>query len=94
MFPFVVFMILGMLIMLAIRYILQYSRMLRRIEVKEKNTKIAMQEKDIEILKLKEMLYKEQTSELNKTAKDLTALNEKIDAIAQKFQKEKEEGNS
>jgi type III secretory pathway component EscV len=36
MFPFVVFMILGMLIMLAIRYILQYSRMLRRIEVKEK----------------------------------------------------------
>jgi hypothetical protein len=30
-----------------------------------------MQEKDIEILKLKEMLYKEQTSELNKTAKDL-----------------------
>lgn len=94
MFPFVVFMILGMLIMLAIRYILQYSRMLRRIEVKEKNTKIAMQEKDIEILKLKEMLYKEQTSELNKTAKDLTALNEKIDAIAQKFQKEKEEGSS
>ncbi len=88
--PFVLFFVLGMLIILSIRYMLQYSRMLRRIEVKEKNTKIAMQEKDIEILKLKEMLYKEQSTEFNKTAKDISSLHEKIEGVAKKF----EEGNN
>jgi hypothetical protein len=56
------------------------------MEVKEKNTKIAMQEKDIEILKLKEMLYQEQNAEFNKTAKDISALHEKIESVAKKFE--------
>jgi hypothetical protein len=88
--PFVIFFVLGMLIILVIRYLLQYSRMLRRIEVKEKNTKIAMQEKDIEILKLKEMLYKEQSTDFNKTAKDISLLHEKIDAVAKKYKDQNE----
>lgn len=80
-YPFIWFFVLGVLILLGIRYLVQYSRMLRQLEMKEKNNKIAMQEKDIEILKLKEVLFEMQSKEFNKSTANINALNEKLDRI-------------
>lgn len=89
--PFVLLFILSTLVIVVIRYLLQYSRMLRRLEVKEKNTKITMQEKDIEILKLKELLYKEHRDEFNKTANNITALHNRIESVAKYLEQKKDE---
>lgn len=84
-YPFVLLFLVGVTIMLAIRYLLHYSRMLRRMEVKEKNDKIRIQAKDIEILQLKEMLYKLQAEDHSKANDRLSAMHEKLDSIARQI---------
>jgi len=95
-YPFLLLFFIGLLVMLSIRYLLHYSRMLRRIEVKEKNDKIKMQEKDIEILQLKEMLYKMQSEEDKKTRDSLSEMHKKLETIARQFEEQKNDssGNS
>jgi len=88
-YPFVIFFFIGLAIIIAIRYLLQYSRMLRRIEVKQKNDTIKMQEKDIEILQLKEMLYKMQAEEQDKKSGNLNELHQKLDILARQFEDQK-----
>jgi hypothetical protein len=88
-YPFLLFFLISLAILLSIRYLLHYTRMLRKAEEKEKNTKIKMQEKDIEILRLKEMMYKMQTSEYNKTTANIESLNKKMEEIAQQITSEK-----
>lgn len=92
-YPFLLFALVGIVIILSVRYLLHYSRMLRKIEVKEKNDKIRMQDNDIEILKLREMLYKMQASEHSKTVSHLDELHEKIDGIARQFEASKNSGS-
>ena len=95
-FPFLAFFIIGLLVILAIRYLLQYSRMLRRMELKEKNNKIEMQSKDIEILKLREMLYKMQSEEFSKTSQTIDEMHSKINSLTDTYirEKDKEKNNS
>jgi uncharacterized coiled-coil protein SlyX len=50
-------------------------------------------EKDIELLKMKEVLFKMQTSEMDKSSSQLNALHEKLDSLSNKISEKDEEEN-
>jgi uncharacterized membrane protein YraQ (UPF0718 family) len=81
-YPFVFFFILGLLALGFLKYVLQYNQVQQQSREKDQEHKVAMLEKDIEILKLKEVLFKMQTTDLNKSTANLNALHSKLDELS------------
>jgi uncharacterized coiled-coil protein SlyX len=89
--PFVFFFILGLVALLVIRYFIYIYKVDTEKRVTARNHKIAIMEKDIELLKMKEVLFKMQTSEMDKSSSQLNALHEKLDSLTNQISEKDEE---
>lgn len=91
-FPFVFFFLLGLAALLLIKYLVYIDKV--NTEKRESNNKhqIEIMAKDIELLKMKEVLFKMQNSEMGKNSADLNALHEKLDNLSSQM-KEKTADN-
>ncbi|MDA3865598.1 MAG: hypothetical protein PF489_02485 [Salinivirgaceae bacterium] len=80
--PFVIFFILGLVMLVVIRYShhVYLLKELNREKDEQKNKSLL--EKDIEILKLKEVLFKMQTKDMNDSSTSLKVLQDKLDSIS------------
>lgn len=85
-YPFLFYSLAGIVILIVLRYIAQYLRERQRTHEKNLENKITMQGKDIEILKLKEVLFNIQTKEYNQNAESMKSLNEKLNKISEQMQ--------
>src|SRR6056297_2763703 len=72
-YPFVFFFILGLVGLLILKYIIHLSLLQKDRGEKDQRHRITILEKDIEILKMKEVLFKMQTSEMSKNSSHLNA---------------------
>ncbi len=90
-YPFVFFFLLGFVLLLAIKYITHLC--IVNIDKSERNSahKIEIMGKDIELLKMKEVLFKMQTSEMGKNSADLNALHEKLDQLSMQMKEKTED---
>jgi len=89
--PFVFFFVVGLLFLFIIRYSQHLSEIKNRgIEADYKNT-ILLLEKDIEVLKLKETLFKMQSEEMSQNSGALQSLQKRLDEISNKMDEEREE---
>ncbi len=89
-YPFVFFFILGLVGLLILKYIIHISLLQKDRGEKDQRHRITILEKDIEILKMKEVLFKMQTSEMSKNSSHLNALHEKLDALSNQISHEEE----
>ncbi len=88
-YPFIFFFVLGLVLMALIKYIEQTMAMRSMGRNKDMENKIALLEKDIEILRLKETLFKMQSEELSRNNANLNALHQRLDDISSQFEQEK-----
>ncbi len=90
-FPFIFFFLLGLAALLVHRYFIYIAKV--HTDKKENNSlhRIAMLEKDIELLKMKEMLFKMQTAEMDKNSSHLSALHEKLDSLSDQITDKEED---
>jgi len=89
-YPLAFFFLLGFAAILILKYFIQLNATETEKQNKDKNHKIAMQEKDIELLKMKEVLFKMQTSEMGKNSSHLDALHKKLDSLSDHIAREKD----
>lgn len=87
-YPFVFFFILGLVALLILKYVIHISLLQKDRSEKDQRHRITILEKDIEILKMKEVLFKMQTSEMSKNSSHLNALHEKLDALSNQISHE------
>jgi hypothetical protein len=66
------------------KYILYYEQVQVDARDKEYKDKISLLKKDIEILKLKEVLFKMQSEGMNKSTATVNALQAKLDELSKK----------
>lgn len=92
-YPFLFFFIFGLIILVVIKYINHFTDLKNTGKEKETKTKITLLEKDLEIYKLKEVLFNMQASEANKNAETFKSLQEKLDEIAGNMPVEKQKEN-
>ncbi|MDF1571080.1 MAG: hypothetical protein P1P82_05625 [Bacteroidales bacterium] len=90
-YPFVFFFILGLVTLLTIKYLIHLNKVHEDKTEKDSRHRIAIMEKDIELLKMKEVLFKMQTSEMGKNSSHLNALHEKLDNLSNRLELEKED---
>lgn len=90
-YPFVFFFLLGLVTLLTVKYLIHLNKVHEDKTEKDSRHKIAIMEKDIELLKMKEVLFKMQTSEMGKNSSHLDALHEKLDNLSNRLDLEKEE---
>jgi hypothetical protein len=90
-FPFIFFFLLGLASLLVIRYFIYVGKV--HAEKRESNSshRIALLEKDIELLKMKEVLFKMQTAEMDKNSSHLNALHEKLDSLSDQISDKQED---
>lgn len=93
MYPFVFFFFIGLIGIVIVKYAIHYSEMQNKAIEKENKSKTTLLEKDIEILKLKEVLFKMQSDGMNKSASTINALHAKLDSLSKKYEVENEEIN-
>jgi hypothetical protein len=84
-YPFVFFFLFGFTALLTIKYFINLSMIRTNKSERERIHRIAILEKDIELLKMKEVLFKMQTSEMGKNSSNLNALHEKLDELSAKM---------
>ncbi|MFP4556076.1 MAG: hypothetical protein ACLFNU_04300 [Bacteroidales bacterium] len=89
-YPFVFFFLLGLVALLTIKYFMYLNKVHADKAEKDSAHKIAIMEKDIELLKMKEMLFKMQTSEMGRNSSNLNALHEKLDSLSKQISGEEE----
>jgi hypothetical protein len=83
--PFLFFSVLGLILLIALKYIHHIiSIQQRNVELKHEN-ETRLLKKDIEILQLKEVLFKMQTKEMNQNSSALLTLHEKLDKITDQY---------
>lgn len=87
-YPFIFFSVLGLVLMALIKYIEQTMAMRSMERNKDMESKIALLEKDIEILRLKETLFKMQSEELSRNNANLNALHQRLDEISSQIEQE------
>lgn len=90
-YPFVFFFLLGLVTLLTVKYLIHLNKVHEDKTEKDSRHRIAIMEKDIELLKMKEVLFKMQTSEMGKNSSHLDALHEKLDNLSNRLDLEKEE---
>ncbi|MFO7852186.1 MAG: hypothetical protein ACQERS_09265 [Bacteroidota bacterium] len=88
-FPFVFFFIVGLLFLILIKYFDSAIAARKLSDEKDLKNKIALLEKDIEVLKLKETLFKMQSEEMSRSNANLSALHRKLDEITSQMESEK-----
>ena len=81
-FPFIFFFLLGLVTLLLLKYVAHLHILQGERKEKDQVHRITLLEKDIEILKMKEVLFKMQTSEMSKNSSHLNALHEKLDELS------------
>jgi hypothetical protein len=91
MYPFVFFFFIGLIGFVIVKYAIHYSEMQNKGKEEENKSKTKLLEKDIEILKLKEVLFKMQSEGMNKSASTINALHAKLDSLSKKYNNENEE---
>lgn len=84
-YPFVFFFLLGLIALIFIKYSFHFTALKQVSKEKEEQNEKTLLEKDIEILKLKEVLFKMQTKDLNESSSALSALQEKLDSISKQI---------
>lgn len=87
-YPFIFFSVLGLVLMGLIKYIEQTMAMRSMGRNKDMENKITLLEKDIEILRLKETLFKMQSEELSRNNANLNALHQRLDEISSQIEQE------
>lgn len=94
-YPFVFFFVLGLVALLILKYVIHVSLLQKERGDKDQRHRITILEKDIEILKMKEVLFKMQTSEMSKNSSHLNALHEKLDTLSNQIahEEDKEQKN-
>lgn len=92
--PFLFFFILGVIGFIILKYINHYIELQNKNSEKEIKNKMSMLEKDIEILKLREALYKLHNEDISKNAGAINELHNKLDGLAKKIANEKENNNA
>jgi len=90
-YPFVFFFLLGLVALLTLKYVIHLNKVHEDKTEKDSKHRIAIMEKDIELLKMKEVLFKMQTSEMGKNSSHLNALHEKLDNLSNRLEMEKED---
>lgn len=86
-YPFVFFFLIGLLFLILIKYFDQSITIRRISKDKDTENRIALLEKDIELLQMKETLYKMQSEEMNKSNASLNALHERLDEMGGKIKR-------
>lgn len=89
--PFVLFFFIGLLILVVMKYIIYYEQVQVDARDKEYKDKISLLKKDIEILKLKEVLFKMQSEGMTKSTATVNALQAKLDELSKKRDENKED---
>ncbi len=84
-YPFLFFFLTGLILFIILKYAYHIVSIQEQNQVKDKETKTSLLEKDIEILKLKEVLFKMQTKDMNDSSSALAALQDKLDKISDKI---------
>lgn len=84
-YPIVFFFILGLLTLIIIKYSYHFAAIKLSSKEKEEHNQKSLLEKDIEILKLKEVLFKMQTKDMSESSTALSALQEKLDNISKQI---------
>ncbi|PLX12747.1 MAG: hypothetical protein C0597_12600 [Marinilabiliales bacterium] len=90
-YPFIFFFFLGLIALVIIKYSFNYAHVIMKAKEKENKDKMSLLQKDIEILKLKEVLFKMQTEGMNKSTSTINALNARLDELANKVASEKKQ---
>ena len=90
-FPFIFFFLLGLAAILLFRYFAYISKVNTDKIESNSSHRIAMMEKDIELLKMKEVLLKMQTAEMDKNSANLSVLHEKLDNLSNQMSDNKED---
>jgi hypothetical protein len=88
-YPFIFFFLLGLAALLTVKYFLHLNNVHEERKEKDSAHKIEIMEKDIELLKMKEVLFKMQTNEMEKNSSHLNALHEKLDQLSNTLEQEK-----
>ncbi|MDT8401760.1 MAG: hypothetical protein RQ743_08700 [Bacteroidales bacterium] len=88
-YPFIFFFLVGLLFLVLLRYFDTTFALRRLGNYKDLKNQIALLEKDIEVLKLKETVYKMQSEELSRNDDNLKALHHKLDEISSEIEREK-----
>lgn len=81
-YPFAFFFLFGFVALLILKYFINLNMIRTDKSERERIHRISILEKDIELLKMKEALYKMETSEMGKNSSDLKALHEKLDKLS------------
>ncbi len=90
-FPFIFFFLIGLVALFILRYFIYVHKVASDKQERNSKHKIALMEKDIELLKMKEVLFKMQTSEMDKSSSQLNALHEKLDNLTNQISDKNEE---
>lgn len=90
-YPFVFFFLLGLAALLTAKYFIYLNKVREDRRETGSTHRIALMEKDIELLKMKEVLYKMQSSEMEQNSSNLNALHEKLDHLSNTIEQEKED---
>ncbi|MEE4214269.1 MAG: hypothetical protein V2I34_04335 [Bacteroidales bacterium] len=88
-YPFVFFFLLGLIFLIVLRYFDTIISMRRLGQYKDLKNNIALLEKDIEVLKLRETVYKMQSEEMSRNDASLQALHQKLDELSSGSDREK-----
>lgn len=89
--PFLFFLITGTIGFIVIKYLIHYFELQNQADLKQSKNKMSMLEKDVEILKLREALYKMHSDGMSKNAGVISDLHSKLDNLSKKIAEEKDE---
>jgi len=91
-YPFLFFSLVGLLFLILIKYI-NLTIEIKRINIeKDMINKIALLEKDIELLRSKESLFAKQSEEVNLKTADMNVLYEKLTDLISDLKQERSKG--
>lgn len=85
-YPFLFFFIISLIGFGIIKFAANYSDLQQQAKEKENKNKLSMLEKDMEILRLKEVLFKMQSDDMTKSASTINALKTKLDSLSEKIE--------
>lgn len=88
-YPIAFFFLFGFAALLMLKYFVGINSLHQEKLARERTHRISILEKDIELLKLKEVLFSMQTSELDKNSTYLKALHEKLDKLSNRLNENK-----
>lgn len=89
-YPLVLFFFIGLILCITVKYAIYYEQLQVLASDKEYKDKISLLKKDIEILKLKEVLFKMQSDGMNKSTSAINALQAKLDELSKKPAEDKD----